>query len=46
MEEDSTILFNPGPANVSERVRQVLLQPDICHRSPSFGIIDRYPQNC
>jgi 2-aminoethylphosphonate-pyruvate transaminase len=26
------ILFNPGPVNVSERVRNALLQPDICHR--------------
>ena len=26
------ILLNPGPVNVSERVRQALLQPDICHR--------------
>ena len=26
------ILLNPGPVNVSERVRQALLGPDICHR--------------
>ncbi len=26
------ILLNPGPVNVSERVRQALLHPDICHR--------------
>ena len=26
------ILLNPGPVNVSDRVRQALLQPDICHR--------------
>ena len=26
------ILLNPGPVNVSERVRQALLKPDICHR--------------
>jgi 2-aminoethylphosphonate-pyruvate transaminase len=26
------VLLNPGPVNVSERVRQALLRPDICHR--------------
>ncbi|TKB79718.1 MAG: aminotransferase class V-fold PLP-dependent enzyme [Nitrospira sp.] len=26
------ILLNPGPVNVSDRVRQALLRPDICHR--------------
>ncbi len=26
------ILLNPGPVNVSDRVRQALIQPDICHR--------------
>jgi len=26
------ILLNPGPVNVSDRVRQALLNPDICHR--------------
>ena len=26
------ILLNPGPVNVSDRVRQALLHPDICHR--------------
>ena len=31
------ILFNPGPVNVSERVRQALLQPDICHRESEFS---------
>jgi 2-aminoethylphosphonate-pyruvate transaminase len=31
-----TILLNPGPVNVSERVRQALLGPDICHREPEF----------
>jgi len=30
------ILLNPGPVNVSERVRQALLRPDICHREPEF----------
>ncbi len=30
------ILLNPGPVNVSERVRQALLRPDICHRESEF----------
>jgi 2-aminoethylphosphonate-pyruvate transaminase len=31
------ILLNPGPVNVSDRVRQALLQPDICHRESDFS---------
>ena len=31
------ILLNPGPVNVSERVRQALLRPDICHRESEFS---------
>jgi 2-aminoethylphosphonate-pyruvate transaminase len=30
------ILLNPGPVNVSERVRQALLRPVICHRESEF----------
>ena len=30
------ILLNPGPVNVSPRVRQVLMKPDICHRESDF----------
>ena len=30
------ILLNPGPVNVSERVRQALVRPDICHRESEF----------
>lgn len=30
------ILLNPGPVNISERVRKALLQPDLCHREPEF----------
>ena len=33
---DEMILLNPGPVNVSERVRQALLRPDICHRESEF----------
>jgi len=31
------ILLNPGPVNLSERVRQALLRPDLCHREPEFS---------
>ncbi len=30
------VLLNPGPVNVSDRVRQALLRPDICHRESEF----------
>ena len=30
-------LLNPGPVNVSEKVRQALLIPDICHREEEFS---------
>ncbi len=30
------VLLNPGPVNVSDRVRRALLEPDICHREPEF----------
>ena len=31
-----TIIFSPGPANISERVRNAPLLPDICHRDEEF----------
>jgi len=31
------ILLNPGPVNISERVRHALLRPDICHREDEFA---------
>ena len=31
------ILLNPGPVNLSERVRTALLRPDICHREAEFS---------
>jgi 2-aminoethylphosphonate-pyruvate transaminase len=31
------VLLNPGPVNVSERVRHALLRPDICHRESEFA---------
>jgi 2-aminoethylphosphonate-pyruvate transaminase len=30
------ILLNPGPVNVSERVREALMRPDVCHREAEF----------
>ena len=30
-------LFNPGPTNVSESVRDALKTEDICHREPEFS---------
>ena len=31
------ILLNPGPVNLSERVRHAMLQSDLCHREPEFA---------
>jgi len=33
------ILLNPGPVNLSERVRSALTGPDLCHREPEFGVL-------
>ncbi len=33
----TTILLNPGPVVLSERVRRALLRPDLCHREPEFA---------
>lgn len=33
---DKTLLFNPGPTNVSEVVRDSLRTRDICHREAEF----------
>lgn len=30
------VLLNPGPVNVTDRVRRALLEPDICHREKEF----------
>jgi 2-aminoethylphosphonate-pyruvate transaminase len=30
------ILLNPGPVNLSDRVRNALLRPDLCHREQEF----------
>ena len=31
------VLLNPGPVNLSERVRNALLKPDLCHREREFS---------
>jgi 2-aminoethylphosphonate-pyruvate transaminase len=31
------ILLNPGPVTLSDRVRQALLKPDLCHREIEFS---------
>lgn len=32
-----TILLNPGPVTLTERVRRSLLKEDLCHREPEFA---------
>lgn len=39
------ILLNPGPVNLSERVRQALLKPDLCHREEEFTILQNDIRN-
>ena len=39
------MLLNPGPVNVSERVRQALNRPDICHRESDFAELQHGIQN-
>ncbi|MGH7855992.1 MAG: pyridoxal-phosphate-dependent aminotransferase family protein [Candidatus Binatia bacterium] len=36
MRPGQPILLNPGPVNVSERVRSALVKGDLCHREPEF----------
>ncbi len=33
----SQILLNPGPVVLSERVRNAMLRPDLCHREVEFA---------
>jgi len=33
------ILLNPGPVNISERVRKAMLKPDLCHREIEFAAL-------
>src|SRR6187551_1388834 len=39
------MLLNPGPVNVSERVRRALNRPDICHRESDFAELQHGIQN-
>src|SRR5947209_15694271 len=32
-------LLNPGPVTLTDRVRQALLRPDLCHREPEFAAL-------
>lgn len=34
-----TILLNPGPVVLTERVRQALMREDLCHREPEFAAL-------
>lgn len=34
-----TILLNPGPVTLSEKVRQAMLGPDLCHRESEFALL-------
>lgn len=36
-----TILLNPGPVTLSERVRTALAREDLCHREPEFAALTR-----
>ncbi len=37
MPNNKMILLNPGPVNLSDRVRNALLRPDLCHREVEFS---------
>jgi 2-aminoethylphosphonate-pyruvate transaminase len=39
------ILLNPGPVNLSARVRQALLQEDLCHREIEFSQLQSQIRN-
>ncbi|MEN8216972.1 MAG: 2-aminoethylphosphonate aminotransferase [Pseudomonadota bacterium] len=34
---NQTILLNPGPVTLTERVRQAMQREDLCHREPEFA---------
>ncbi len=36
-----TILLNPGPVTLSDRVRKALMHDDLCHREPEFADLTR-----
>ena len=35
------ILLNPGPVILSERVRNAMLRPDLCHREAEFAELQK-----
>lgn len=35
------VLLNPGPVTLSQRVRNALLKPDLCHREPEFASLQQ-----
>ena len=37
----SPILLNPGPVTLTQRVRNAMLNPDLCHREPEFADLQR-----
>ncbi|MCP4283364.1 MAG: aminotransferase class V-fold PLP-dependent enzyme [Gammaproteobacteria bacterium] len=39
MSERPTILLNPGPVTLTERVRHALLREDMCHREADFAAL-------
>jgi len=39
--DDRTILLNPGPVTLSDRVRKSLTRGDWCHREPEFADLTR-----
>jgi 2-aminoethylphosphonate-pyruvate transaminase len=40
------ILLNPGPVNVSPRVRAALAREDLCHREPEFADLQASIRSC
>jgi len=32
-----TVLLNPGPVNITDKVRQAMALPDLCHREKEFA---------
>ena len=32
-----TVLLNPGPVNITDKVRQAMTLPDLCHREKEFS---------
>jgi 2-aminoethylphosphonate-pyruvate transaminase len=40
-----TILLNPGPVTLSDKVRKALISADWCHREPEFADLTRWINN-